>query len=66
VLETRPEDHRRLFHAFTAAMVSGDEAALQQILADDVVLVVDPGPATHYGRMRALGHRPSMAAMSRW
>jgi RNA polymerase sigma-70 factor, ECF subfamily len=61
VLEASPDEHRRLFHAFVHAMSTGDESALGALLADDAVLLVDPGAATHYGSVRALG-RPIVGA----
>ena len=54
-LETSDQEHRRLFEAFVRAMQTGDESALELLLAEDATLVVDPGPASHYGRIRALG-----------
>lgn len=53
-LETSDGEHRRLFEAFVRAMQTGDESALEGLLAEDAVLVVDPGPASQYGRIRAL------------
>lgn len=61
VLEASPQEHARLFEAFVGAMATGDEALLGQLLADDVVLVVDPGDAKEYGTLRALG-RPIVGA----
>lgn len=55
VFDTEPDEHRRMLATLVGAMASGDEAAIERLLADDAVLVVDPGPATHYGRMRVLG-----------
>ncbi|MFO0685119.1 MAG: RNA polymerase sigma factor SigJ [Sandaracinus sp.] len=53
--ETSDEEHRRLFEAFVRAMQTGDESALELLLAEDASLVVDAGPASRYGRIRALG-----------
>jgi RNA polymerase sigma-70 factor, ECF subfamily len=55
VLEASREEHERLFEAFVSAMTTGDSVALEQLLADDSVLVVDPGERTRYGQIRALG-----------
>lgn len=60
-LETPKPEHQHLFEAFVSAIAAGDESALEQLLAADAVLVVDPGAATRYGRMRALG-RPVVGA----
>ena len=49
------EDHRRLLRAFVGAAADGDLAALQSILADDVVLVADAGKdGARYGGVRNL------------
>lgn len=53
--DASPEEHRRLFEAFVRAMSTGDMGTLASLLAEDAVLVVDPGAASSYGRMRALG-----------
>lgn len=55
VFETSQEEHRRLLEAFMAALTSGDEAALVDTLAEDAVLMLDPGPdSTRFGRLRDL------------
>lgn len=55
VLEASREEQERLFGAFVSAMRTGDSLVLEQLLADDAVLIVDPGKNTHYGQIRALG-----------
>lgn len=54
-VEASPQEHRRLFEGFARAMSTGDMGALASLLAEDAVLVVDPGTASSYGRMHALG-----------
>jgi RNA polymerase sigma-70 factor (ECF subfamily) len=55
VFETSREEHRRLLQAFIAAATSGDQASLLDILAEDAVLVVDPGDApARFGRLREI------------
>lgn len=54
--EIAPEEHERLLLAFFRAVGSGDQESLQQLLTEDAVLVVDPGPnGGQYGRMRQIG-----------
>lgn len=48
VFRTSRDEHQRLMSAFVAAITSGDEAALLDVLAEDAVLVVDGG--TDVGR----------------
>jgi RNA polymerase sigma-70 factor (ECF subfamily) len=49
------EEHQRLLHAFVAAATTGDLASIRSILAEDVVLVADAGPAGGtYGKTRNL------------
>jgi RNA polymerase sigma-70 factor (ECF subfamily) len=56
VFETSREEHRRLLGAFVQAMTSGDQAALLDVLAQDAVLIVDPGEgSSSYGRLRKVG-----------
>jgi RNA polymerase sigma-70 factor (ECF subfamily) len=56
VFETSRDEHRRLLSAFVQALTSGDQAALLDVLAEDAVLIVDPGPdAKSYGRLRKIG-----------
>jgi RNA polymerase sigma-70 factor (ECF subfamily) len=56
VLETSPEEHRRLLLAFISAIENGDQSALLNILAEDAVLVVDPGSENaRFGRLRNIG-----------
>jgi len=45
LLETSPEEHRRLLSAFVTAATAGDVAALVQVLAEDAVLLTDGGSA---------------------
>ncbi len=50
------EEHRRLLSAFIQALTGGNQAALLDALAEDAVLIVDPGPeAASYGRLRKVG-----------
>jgi RNA polymerase sigma-70 factor (ECF subfamily) len=54
-LSVSKEEHRRLLHAFLAAAGAGDMAALEPLLAEDVMLVADAGPEGGvYGRVRNL------------
>src|SRR5262249_26103736 len=53
VLETSPEEHRRLLRAFVRASATGEVEPLFAVLADDATLVVDTGPeGRRLGRMR--------------
>lgn len=54
-LAVSQEEHRRLLRAFLGAASTGDVRALEGILARDVVLLADAGPAgASYGRARNL------------
>jgi RNA polymerase sigma-70 factor (ECF subfamily) len=54
--DTSQEEHRRLLTAFFEALAGGDPSAFQEILAEDAVLIVDPGPAgARMGRLREIG-----------
>src|SRR5262249_41092629 len=56
VLETSPEEHRRLLHAFVRASAAGEVEPLFALLADDATLVVDTGPEGRgFGRIRNAG-----------
>jgi RNA polymerase sigma-70 factor (ECF subfamily) len=56
VFETSQEEHERLLIAFVQALTDGDQAGLNAILAEDAVLIVDPGPgSTRFGRLRNIG-----------
>jgi RNA polymerase sigma-70 factor (ECF subfamily) len=55
LLQTSPEEHRRLLGAFLAAASAGNVAALVELLADDAVLMTDGGSAGRaLGRFRNL------------
>src|SRR5262249_60485314 len=43
-LQTSPEEHRRLLHAFVRASATGEVEPLFAVLADDATLVVDTAP----------------------
>ncbi|WP_394829293.1 hypothetical protein [Pendulispora albinea] len=43
MLAARPEEHRRLLHAFLNAASAGDARTLVELLADDAVMVADGG-----------------------
>jgi len=45
MLETSPEEHRRLLQAFVGAAVAGDVAQLVSLLADNAVMISDGGSA---------------------
>jgi RNA polymerase sigma-70 factor (ECF subfamily) len=50
------DEHRRLLLAFVRAVGDGDPSVLRDILAEDAVLVVDPGPAeARFGKLRNIG-----------
>lgn len=54
-LTVAPDEHQRLLEAFVSAATRGDVAALERILAEDVVLVADAGPAGGtFGRVKNL------------
>jgi RNA polymerase sigma-70 factor (ECF subfamily) len=54
-LTVSPDVHRRLLRAFMRAAAAGDLTELTKLLADDAVLVVDPGSTGGtYGRVRNL------------
>jgi RNA polymerase sigma-70 factor (ECF subfamily) len=56
VFQTSREEHRRLLLAFAQAIATGDHATLRDVLAEDAVLVVDPGPhPARFGRLRNIG-----------
>ncbi len=56
VFESSREEHRRLLLAFVQATGGGDPAALLDLLAEDAVLVVDPGPEpARVGKVRNIG-----------
>jgi RNA polymerase sigma-70 factor (ECF subfamily) len=56
VFTTSREEHERLLSAFVRALTSGNQSEMLDVLADDAVLIVDPGPeASSYGRLRKLG-----------
>jgi RNA polymerase sigma-70 factor (ECF subfamily) len=56
LLESSPDEHRRLLRAFSSAAASGDVAALLELLADDAVLMSDGGRSG-----RALGGQRNLA-----
>jgi RNA polymerase sigma-70 factor (ECF subfamily) len=57
VLETSPEEHRRLLAAFVEAIRGGDLQGLTKLLADDAVVIADGGPrGVRVGRVRNLPH----------
>jgi RNA polymerase sigma-70 factor (ECF subfamily) len=61
-LETSREEHRRLLMAFMQAVRGGEPQPLLDLLAEEAVLVVDPGPeGAGFGRIRAAG-RPVVGA----
>lgn len=63
LLETSPEEHRRLLGAFLAAATAGDVGALVELLADDVSLMTDGGRAGRtLGAFRNLSQPLSGAA----
>jgi RNA polymerase sigma-70 factor (ECF subfamily) len=45
MLETSPDEHRRLLQAFVGAAMAGDTAQLVGLLADNAVIISDGGPA---------------------
>jgi len=45
MLETSPDEHRRLLQAFVGAARAGDMAQLVDLLADNAVIISDGGPA---------------------
>ncbi len=45
MLETSPEEHRRLLQAFVGAATAGNLAELVDLLADNAVIISDGGPA---------------------
>jgi RNA polymerase sigma-70 factor (ECF subfamily) len=54
-LSTTTEEHRRLLLAFVSA-IRGEPQPLMELLADDVVLIADPGPdGDGYGKLRKIG-----------
>jgi RNA polymerase sigma-70 factor (ECF subfamily) len=56
VFQTSPEEHQRLLMSFLQALRSGDQSALSDLLAEDAVLIADPGPGqVRYGRLRNIG-----------
>jgi RNA polymerase sigma-70 factor (ECF subfamily) len=56
VFETSREEHRRLLAAFVEATTSGNQEALLNMLAEDAVLIADAGPGVvHYGGIRNIG-----------
>jgi RNA polymerase sigma-70 factor (ECF subfamily) len=56
VLETSPEEHRRLLLAFVQAVTGGDQEPLFDLLAEDAVLIGDAGAkGGRYGRIRNVG-----------
>jgi RNA polymerase sigma-70 factor (ECF subfamily) len=62
VLESSPEEHRRLLRAFVGAIRAGDVAAVTRLLADDAVVMADGGPqGARFGRVRNLP-RPVVGA----
>jgi RNA polymerase sigma-70 factor (ECF subfamily) len=53
VFDASKDEHHRLLGAFMGAVTRGDRAALLDTLAEDAVLVLDPGPGdTRFGRLR--------------
>lgn len=44
MLETSPEEHRRLLQAFVGAAMAGNAAQLVELLSDDAVIISDGGP----------------------
>jgi RNA polymerase sigma-70 factor (ECF subfamily) len=62
VLESSPEEHRRLLRAFVGAIRAGDVAAVTRLLAEDAVVMADGGPhGVRFGRVRNLP-RPLVGA----
>ena len=58
--EVDPTRRQALLHSFLVAVVSGEPARLQELLAEDVVLVSDGGPSRHAARRPVVGpHRVS-------
>ncbi len=56
VLQTSREEQRRLLLAFMQAVATGDQSALSDVLAEDAVLIVDPGKHPEpFGRLRQVG-----------
>jgi RNA polymerase sigma-70 factor (ECF subfamily) len=56
VFQTSRDEHRRLLAAFVKATTSGDQDALLEMLAEDAVLIADAGPGVvRYGRIRNIG-----------
>lgn len=54
--EATDEEHTRLLRAFVQAITRGDHSALFDVLADDAVLVVDPGRSERrFGKLRRVG-----------
>jgi RNA polymerase sigma-70 factor (ECF subfamily) len=43
MLAPRPDEHRRLLHAFLGAASAGDTRAIVELLADDAVMISDGG-----------------------
>jgi RNA polymerase sigma-70 factor (ECF subfamily) len=57
VFQTSSDEHRRLLTAFVQATTSGNQDALLDMLAEDAVLIADAGPGiVRYGRIRNIGH----------
>lgn len=55
-LESEPQEHRRLLHAFIAAIASGDESTIRDLLAQDATMTIDPGATPQsYGNLRKVG-----------
>lgn len=56
VLETSREEHRRLLMAFVRAVTGGEMENLNQLLAEDAVVIADGGPnGVRFGRLRNVG-----------
>jgi RNA polymerase sigma-70 factor (ECF subfamily) len=54
--ETSREEHRRLLTAFIAAVSNHDPNALLDVLAEDAMLIADPGAGSRsFGKLREIG-----------
>jgi len=54
--QTSHDEQRRLLLAFIHAVSTGDASSLTALLAEDAMLIVDPGPnPTSFGRLRRIG-----------
>jgi RNA polymerase sigma-70 factor (ECF subfamily) len=60
VFETSRKEHRRLLLAFLRAATAGDQGPMIELLAEDAVMIADPGPdrvskGRRYGKIKNIG-----------